>query len=724
MMGPLQKENPAVASGGVQDTCLAGRRDGLDYIQVGGAHQDSAAMEIDGAEGWRATSDVRAAIDAAGMAGTPVGRAIARLLPLVADCCELAELGAFNVLNQLVDRAHETAAASSFGRLRNFVAIRNAAELVQTAGFPLQAAVLAAGLDPLARIDAQLGLDLPTFRHRPGGPSAAAVDAKRAGRLATLLLRQRLVAVHSTLAAIDALCKTSSATIVARGLGELCACRDDLGRVASLCADLKATMVAGAEGLEITAQTEAAAAIYRLAEGLREAATHITSIVEGSAAGWPWDWLYAAAEAVENCWLVPTSQLDGWIRDNDQKGSARLKTAEILAEISGRQGGAIRATPFGWPDVSALPRREWVYGQHLIRGFVSLTVAPGATGKSSLLIADALAMASGRDLLGTGVHGEPKRVWAWNLEDPSDELARRIHATAQHYGVGPSAIGDRLFVDSGRDQALCIAKQLQFGAEVLEPVVEALAQELLRRRIDVLIVDPFVSSHQVSENDNGAIDLVAKAWGRLADQACCAIELVHHLRKSPEGVEATAESARGAVALVAAARSVRVLNRMTRDEAESAGLPTHRGFFRVGYDKENLAPASEKADWFRIAGVDLPNGPVFDGASLPGDSVGVVAPWSWPDPFDGLTDATLIAVQRAVADKGYRANPQAKEWVGNAVGEVLGLDPADKGNRRRIVAMIKTWISNGALAEVSVPDGKGRIRPVIEVGKWATTSPT
>lgn len=113
----------------------------------------------------------------------------------------------------------------------------------------------------------------------------------------------------------------------------------------------------------------------------------------------------------------------------------------------------------------------------------------------------------------------------------------------------------RLFVDSGREQGLCLAKQSKEETQIYEPVAEALEAELKARQIDVLIVDPFVSSHQVSENDNGAIDAVAKRWGAIADRAGCAIEIVHHLRKL-QGLEANAESARGAVSLVAAARSV------------------------------------------------------------------------------------------------------------------------------------------------------------------------
>lgn len=370
----------------------------------------------------------------------------------------------------------------------------------------------------------------------------------------------------------------------------------------------------------------------------------------------------------------------------------------------------LRATPFQWVPPETLPPRRWVYGHHLIRGFVSLTIAPGATGKSSLLIADALALVTGRDLLGASVYGGPKRVWVWNLEDPADELQRRIQATMLHAAITPADIGDRLFIDSGRVQGLCLAETRRDGVRILEPVAEALEAELLAREIDVLMVDPFVSSHAVSENDNTAIDMVAKRWGVIADRTGCAIELVHHLRKL--GLqEATAESSRGAIALVAAARSVRVLNKMTQEEAEKAGLDHPRGYFRIGHDKENLAPASGGADWFHIASVSLPNG----------DNVGVVEPWDWPDAFDGITVYDLFKVQTAIDGKGCRLNVQAKDWVGHAVADVLGLDIANKADKARIGSMVRTWIKTGALVVVEVEDEHRKLRPTVVVGKWANS---
>lgn len=104
-----------------------------------------------------------------------------------------------------------------------------------------------------------------------------------------------------------------------------------------------------------------------------------------------------------------------------------------------------RPTPFRWRDPATIPRRQFVFGTHLIRGFVALTVAPGGVGKSSLAIGEAVSMASGENLLGVRP-GRPLRVWYVNLEDPREEIERRVAAVCLHFEIDPASLKDRLFL--------------------------------------------------------------------------------------------------------------------------------------------------------------------------------------------------------------------------------------------------------------------------------------
>lgn len=367
----------------------------------------------------------------------------------------------------------------------------------------------------------------------------------------------------------------------------------------------------------------------------------------------------------------------------------------------------ITATPFTWRDEKEIPPRKWLYGKHLLRRFVSVDVAAGGTGKSSVKIGEAMAMAANKNLYGSEIHEGPLTVWLYNLEDPAEETERRLHATAKWFHIKPEHVEGRLYVDSGRDQRCVIATETAMGARIAQPVYEQIKQQILDRNIDVLIIDPFVSSHEVSENDNRAIDAVVKAWGRLADECNCSVNLVHHVRKG-NGQESTADSARGAKSLVDAARSVIVYNRMSPDEAAMAGVPEdQRGFyFRTQNDKANLAPP-EKAAWYRMNNVDLDNG----------DQVGVACPWAWPELFDGLSTSHLIAVQKAIEQGEWRADPRSPQWAGLAVAQALDMDP--KAAKKRISGLLKEWVGNEALKVVEREDDQRHLRKFVEVWRWA-----
>lgn len=370
----------------------------------------------------------------------------------------------------------------------------------------------------------------------------------------------------------------------------------------------------------------------------------------------------------------------------------------------------IIATPWQWRDPASIPRRQWLYGSHYIRKYLSCTFAPGGIGKSSLTTVEALTMMTGRALLGI-VPNETVNVWIWNGEDPQDETDRRIAAAMQHYGIPSGEVNGRLFCDSGRTTPITIATQTRTGTTIHASAVTAIVDQINRHDIGVMIIDPFVSSHAVTENDNGAINAVAKQWAHIADVTGCAIELVHHTRKT-NGAEATTEDGRGAGALLAAARAARVLNRMSKDDAEKTGVDVTAmwSYFRVDTGKSNMAPPASAADWYHMVSVEIANG----------DKVGVATSWTCPQPFDGVTVMHLRAAQKAVAEGGpWRRDSRATAWVGKPIAAVLGLDPADKAARTRINTMLNTWIANG-MFRVVIRKGEDRHEfEFVEVGKWA-----
>ena len=385
--------------------------------------------------------------------------------------------------------------------------------------------------------------------------------------------------------------------------------------------------------------------------------------------------------------------------------------ASALPEPPGGLGNAFR-----WIEPEQIPARRWIYGRSLLRGFVSVLASAGGVGKTSLYVAEALAIASGRRLLGEEVH-ERGAVWMLNLEDPLDEMQRRIAAAARHHGIARDEIEGRLLLDAGRDVPLLIASEGRDGVVVHRPVVEAVVEVIRRSNVSVLIVDPFVGSHAVSENDNGAMHHVVAAWRSIADQTSVSVEIVHHFRKIQGNEDASADSIRGGTALLGAARVARILQPMSEQDAIRLGVPvSERGrYARIDDAKRNLSPA-RSASWVRLASVELNNGTGLHA----GDSVGVVEQWQPPTTWDVVRDDHRT---RALAEIGraerqgdpLRVSDQSARWIGHVLRDALpDLSANVEAARWRVMVrdMTAAWVTAGLIERVEIASGtRGRTSP-------------
>lgn len=373
-----------------------------------------------------------------------------------------------------------------------------------------------------------------------------------------------------------------------------------------------------------------------------------------------------------------------------------------------------------WPtvydmfDESSIEPRQWVYGNHYLRSFVSVLASAGGVGKTSLQIVEALAIVTGRPLLGEDVK-ERTNVWIVNLEDPIEELQRRILAAMKHYGIQADEVRGRLFVNAGRDFSLKFGTQTRDGVVPNDALVEHLLRKIPEKGIGVVFIDPFVGAHNINENDNMAVNAIVAEIRKVADVTRCAIGLVHHIRKG-NGEDANIDSVRGAGSLIGAARAARVVNRMSPDEASRVGIDEAeaRSIFRVDDGKSNLAPPADKALYRKMIGVKIDNG----------EWIGVCVSFKLPDAFDGVSAKDAKKAQQIVADAHSNGEPlressQASNWVGVPIADMLGLDITEKPGKARVGMIIKTWMRTNVLATERVFDAKkGREVPVVVVGEW------
>jgi hypothetical protein len=419
------------------------------------------------------------------------------------------------------------------------------------------------------------------------------------------------------------------------------------------------------------------------------------------------DWLEKAREKLERTYAVAEARpLSHIVPSTAEEDFESVPMDGIQAERpqapAKKPAPVFEAKPFKLPDPKDIEPRCWLYGRHYSRKYLGATIATGGVGKSSLLLVEALAMATGRDLLGVKP-AQRCRVLYWCGEDDYEELERRITAACLHYEITADELNGWLFVNSGRDSPITIMTETKSGT-VVQPVRNELLRTIQRNKIDVVQIDPFVESHQVNESDNNKIAAVAAEWRSIAHEGNCAIDIAHHTRKNG-GQEATAEDARGASALQGAVRMMRVLNVMTEAEGSLAGVEDHRLYFRVGSVKSSMAPPGAKATWRRHVSVSLGN----DRPGLAADLAGVTEAWEFPSDETiaaSVPDNALELVKIALGDQVWRASSQSPEWVGHPIAGALGL-PTDKA-RRRLNVLIDDWVKRGILvaAEVQTADYK------------------
>jgi hypothetical protein len=396
------------------------------------------------------------------------------------------------------------------------------------------------------------------------------------------------------------------------------------------------------------------------------------------------------------------------IADPEADRRPRLRTVQGGRAEDGQPPPPLGLRPVRILKPNQIPHRQWIYGTHLIRGFVTLLVAPGGTGKSSLLLATCLSVATGRSLLGPRIF-QPCNTALLNLEDPQDEIDRRITALAEHYHITDEEQAGRFFV-LPPDRGVTIAASDGFA--VWHPDEAEIIRQVRAQYIGVLVVDPFAESHTLEENSNPQMIQAAAAWRRVARACDCSVILSHHVRKGPVD---SIEAARGAKALSDSARIGLLLSTMTDEEAKSLGIPEadRLQYVRMDDAKANMTPRATKATWFHLANVTLDNA---DQTYNHGDQVGVIEAWDAPDAWDAMTvmDANAI-LDRIARGPGAgelytdsRKHP-ATRWAGNVVIEVLGY------SQGQAATVIETWVRNGVLCPAEYKNADSKLRNGLKV---------
>jgi hypothetical protein len=316
-------------------------------------------------------------------------------------------------------------------------------------------------------------------------------------------------------------------------------------------------------------------------------------------------------------------------------------------------------------------------------------------------VTEGLSYAIGRNLLdpsNTNPHwqlcADRLRVYLYNLEDDIDETMRRVMAVMNFHSVEPPEVDDFLWFGDGTIDRLLLAVSEAGRKLIRTPQADQLIQVLQERRIDVLILDPFVKLHTCSENDNGEMDFVMVVLKDIAIKANCAIWLVHHSGKT--GTDVDQHGLRGASAIPSAGRISETISVPTKKERERYGLG--RDIIKLETTKANMSALGDDVQWLRVRGHPVGNG----------DFAQVIELYAVKDATERmdevLFDEIVVAIRQGPTEgKHWVFKREAKSWIGHA------FTAGGIGNDDRANVLIEEWMKLALLIPVEdAKDDRGR----------------
>jgi hypothetical protein len=311
-------------------------------------------------------------------------------------------------------------------------------------------------------------------------------------------------------------------------------------------------------------------------------------------------------------------------------------------------------------DAITIPPRPWLMRGLLLRKQVTSLIAAGGIGKSIFGLIVGMHLAAGRDFGPFKCVNGPYRVAVLSVEEDADELERRFEALRVHFGFTNDEARNLFIINCNEEPIIAAADRR--GVVTRTKFGDELERQLFREAIDVVIIDPFIEIWDGDENSNPQVKGAAAIIRRMIRRMNAACLLMHHVKKGGV-VPGDIDAGRGASSLAGLVRLAHTLTNMSKDEAKTFGLDKPAGFIRLDRAKGNYLPPGEEATWFQLQSVEIGN--ADPAQNLPSDLVGVVAPWTPPKAFEGVTtedvNRVLDLIEEASKNVPYSRNGNATD---------------------------------------------------------------
>ncbi len=264
-------------------------------------------------------------------------------------------------------------------------------------------------------------------------------------------------------------------------------------------------------------------------------------------------------------------------------------------------------------DPAKIPLRRWLLGNRRSVGEVTVDAGPPGTNKSTLMLTDAVAIATGRKILADEVH-ERGSVLFLAGEDARRDVEARIAGILEFYDIQPAELGDRLHVLYLGEVDAINYTLANMAADMA--MLNTNMAGWLREFPDIVavFVDPLMAWHRLVENSNEALQLLFSALRAVAVQGQRHVGIDHHVTKvtmnDSEGHVNNLAALRGAGVIGADIRWAFTMAKLNATTAASYGIPedSRRRYRRLDQLKQSYAPDDDEMRLLRVESVTIANG--------------------------------------------------------------------------------------------------------------------
>jgi hypothetical protein len=239
--------------------------------------------------------------------------------------------------------------------------------------------------------------------------------------------------------------------------------------------------------------------------------------------------------------------------------------------------------------------------EHYLYADVALLVAPGGTGKTTLVLYELVHIALGLSLYGRTVQ-TPGPVVLISAEDSREMLVARLGRIAEALTLTPEEmrlVSDRVRISDVSGQALKLTQSQSSGGAILPTsAVDDIIAKCAPLRPVMIVIDPAISFGVGETRVNDAEQALVEVGRRICRALDCCVRFVHHTGKqSARDGAADQYASRGGSAFPDGARMVNVLQPLAGDKwAEATGSPLREGVSAMRLSQPKLSYATPQPD--------------------------------------------------------------------------------------------------------------------------------